>query len=355
MQYDVYGLGNALVDMEFRIDDGFLRRHGIDKGHMTLVAEERLLQLTAALHEYEPERMSGGSAANTIIAVQGFGGRTFYSCRLADDPTGRHFLADLGAAGVATNRNALAESAAGQSGRCLVLVTPDAERSMNTFLGISTALDTDDIDEAALAGSKYFYAEGYLSSSDSSLAAAVAARQLAESTGVKTAISLSDPSMVTYFRDNLTRILGNGVDYLFCNEEEALNWAGTDRIDLAVRELRDIGRTVCITLGKRAGFHRAGRRYQRGRRHLRRRMPVWLVQRHGQCRSRSLRQLRGRAADPDLRRAIPPTHGISAGARPLPGRRTGNCPARLIEVGSIRQPQARTSTPSATAARTASP
>lgn len=259
MQYDVYGLGNALVDMEFRVDDGFLRRHGIDKGHMTLVAEERLLQLTAALYEYEPERMSGGSAANTIIAVQGFGGRAFYSCRLADDPTGQHFLADLGAAGVATNRNALAASAAGQSGRCLVLVTPDAERSMNTFLGISTALDTDDVDEAALAGSKYFYVEGYLSSSDSSLAAAVAARELAESAGVKTAISLSDPSMVTYFRNNLTRILGNGVDHLFCNEEEALNWAGTDRIDLAVHELRDIGRTVCITLGKRGCLLATGR------------------------------------------------------------------------------------------------
>jgi fructokinase len=259
MNYDVYGLGNALVDMEFRIDDGFLRRHGIDKGHMTLVAEERLDQLTAALHEYTPERMSGGSAANAIIAVQGFGGRTFYSCRLADDPTGRHFLSDLNSAGVATNRNALTEDVPGKSGRCLVLVTPDAERSMNTFLGISTALNTGDIDEAALARSKYFYAEGYLSSADSSLAAAVAARELAESAGVKTAISLSDPSMVTYFRDNLTRILGNGVDHLFCNEEEALSWAGTDRLDLAVRELRDIGRTVCITLGRRGCLLVTGR------------------------------------------------------------------------------------------------
>jgi len=92
--------------------------------------------------------------------------------------------------------------------------------------------------------------EGYLSSSEDALAAAVAAREFAESAGVKTAISLSDPSMVTYFRANLARILGNGVDHLFCNEEEALSWAGTDRLDLAANELRDIGRTVCITLGK---------------------------------------------------------------------------------------------------------
>jgi fructokinase len=251
MSYDVYGLGNALVDMEFRVEDSFLRTHGIDKGHMTLVTEERLDALTAALHEHHPERMSGGSAANTIISIQCFGGQTFYSCRLADDPTGRHFLTDLGTAGVHTNRNALEHSMAGKSGRCLVLVTPDAERSMNTFLGISTALNTGDIDERALAASKYLYMEGYLSSADAALQAAVAAREFAESAGVRTAVSLSDPSMVTFFRDNLVRILGNGVDHLFCNEEEALSWAGTDRMDIATRELRDIGRSVWITLGKR--------------------------------------------------------------------------------------------------------
>jgi len=251
MNYDVYGLGNALVDMEYRVDDGFLRQHGIPKGHMTLVTEDRLDALTAALHEHQPERMSGGSAANTIIAVQGFGGRAFYSCRLAEDDTGNYFLSDLSAAGVGTNENARADRKLGQSGRCLVLVTPDAERSMNTFLGISTALNTADIDEAALATARYFYAEGYLSSSQDSLGAAIAARELAESAGVKTAISLSDPSMVTFFKDNLVRILGNGVDHLFCNEEEALSWAGTDRLDVAVAELRDIARSVYITLGKR--------------------------------------------------------------------------------------------------------
>lgn len=249
--YDVYGLGNALVDMEYRVDDGFLTRHGIAKGHMTLVDEPRLDALVADLSEYQPERMSGGSAANSIIAVQAFGGRSFYSCRLADDEVGAFFLKDLGAAGVATNGNAAAPDVDGQSGRCLVLVTPDAERSMNTFLGISTRLGTGDIDEAALAGARYFYAEGYLSSSPDALEAAIACRQLAESSGVKTAISLSDPSMVEFFRDNLVRILGNGVDHLFCNEEEALTWAGTDRLDIAVTELKDIGHSLNVTLGKR--------------------------------------------------------------------------------------------------------
>lgn len=252
--YDVYGLGNALVDMEYRVDDGFLVRHGIAKGHMTLVEEARLEQLVAELEEYHPERMSGGSAANTIIAIQGFGGRAFYSCRLAADPTGDYFLNDLRDAGVRTNDNAAAPAVAGKSGRCLVLVTPDAERSMNTFLGISTRLATTDIDEAALARARYFYAEGYLSSSPDSMAAAIACRELAESSGVKTALSLSDPSMVEIFRDNLGTMLGNGVDHLFCNEEEALQWARTDRLDIALTELKDIGRALNVTLGARGSM-----------------------------------------------------------------------------------------------------
>jgi len=250
--YDVYGLGNALVDMEYRIEDSFLRRHGIAKGHMTLVEEERLDALVADLEAYQAERLSGGSAANSILAVQGFGGKAFYSCKLADDDTGAFFLEDLSAAGVRTNHNA--RGSAGKSGRCLVLVTPDAERSMNTFLGISTELGIPEIDESALATARYFYVEGYLSSSSDSLAAAVACRELAEQSNVKTAISLSDPSMVEFFRDNLEKILGNGVDHLFCNEEEALSWAGTDRLDIAVNELKDIGRSLNITLGKQGSL-----------------------------------------------------------------------------------------------------
>ncbi|NBC23628.1 MAG: adenosine kinase [Gammaproteobacteria bacterium] len=252
--YDVYGLGNALVDMEFRVDDGFLTSHGIAKGHMTLVDEERLNALVAALADHEPERMSGGSAANTMIAVQGFGGKTFYSCRLADDEVGGYFLNDLRNAGIVTNDNAATPATSGQSGQCLVLVTPDAERSMNSFLGISTQLCPDEIDEQALRQSRYFYAEGYLSSGPDSLAAAIACRERAEAAGVKTAISLSDPSMVEIFRDNLVKILGNGVDHLFCNEEEALTWAGTDRLDIAVTELKDVGKALNVTLGKQGSL-----------------------------------------------------------------------------------------------------
>lgn len=245
--YDIYGLGNALVDTEYQVDDGYLREHGIDKGHMTLVDETRLRTLLKGLSERPAKRISGGSAANSIYAAQGFGNRTFYSCKVAKDQTGEHFLADLRDAGVRCNDNARNNS--GTSGECLILVTPDAERSMNTFLGISTALSEAEVDSSALCQSRFFYVEGYLSSNDSSLRAAIAAKAQAEAASVKTAISLSDTSMVVHFRAGLEQILGNGVDQLFCNEEEALSWARTDRLDVAIHELKDIARVCNITLG----------------------------------------------------------------------------------------------------------
>jgi sugar/nucleoside kinase (ribokinase family) len=248
-RYDVYALGNALVDMEFSVDDGFLRRHHIDKGHVTLVDEPRLDELLGSLRELDPKRTSGGSAANTMIAARAFGSPTFYSCKVADDDTGNFFLKDLGTIGVATNKQHSDPGA--KSGRCLVLITPDGERSMSTFLGISDKLTISELDEIALRRSKYAYIEGFLSSSATGAQAAIRCRELAEYDGVKTALTLSDASMVKIFRESLTAMLGNGVDHLFCNEEEALDWARTDRLDVAIAELKDIGRSVNITVGPR--------------------------------------------------------------------------------------------------------
>jgi fructokinase len=255
--YEIYALGNALVDMEFSVDDSFLTAHGIDKGHVTLVDEARLEGLLRSLRELEPRRTSGGSAANTMIAAQAFGSRTFYSCKVADDDTGAFFLEDLRTIGVATNKQK--PSSDGKSGRCLVLITPDAERSMNTFLGISDKLTVSEVDEKALRGSTYLYIEGYLSSSTTGCDAAIRCRELAESEGVKTAATLSDASMVRFFRDSMTAMLGNGVDHLFCNEEEALDWAGTDRLDIAIAELKDIARSINVTVGPRGSVVVSGR------------------------------------------------------------------------------------------------
>ena len=251
-RYDVYGLGNALVDMEYRVDDAFLAKHGIAKGQMTLVDEARIDALVNDLFGLTPDQCSGGSAANTVVAVQGFGGRGYYSCKVADDETGRFFLDNLAEFGIGTNPAAAADT--GKSGRCLVLVTDDAERSMNTFLGVSSTLGATEIDESALSSARIFYVEGYVSSAVGALEAASASRQLAEEHGVATAVSMSDPGIVTLFRDNLEHLLGNGVNQLFCNEEEALTWAGSDRLDIAITELKDVARTCNVTLGHRGSM-----------------------------------------------------------------------------------------------------
>ncbi len=255
--YDVYGLGNALVDMEFRVDDSTLRDLGIDKGQMTLVDAERQAELAAALAEQRVNRASGGSAANTCMALASLGGSAFYSCRVAGDETGHYFTADLNAAGVDSNPHDPDEP--GTSGTCLVMVTPDAERTMTTCLAISETLDANQLAPAALASAQWLYMEGYLASSQTASAAVARARELAAEHGVRTSLTLSDASMVNFFKDGLTAMLGNGIDLLFCNEQEALLWAGTDRMDVALAELKDIAQCVCATLGASGSIIQAGR------------------------------------------------------------------------------------------------
>lgn len=247
-RYDVCGIGNALLDFEYLVEDGFLGAQGIAKGHMTLVDDARMGLIETELRAAEVSlrsSMSGGSAANTVFAVQGFGGRGHYICRLGDDHAGRRFVADLRAAGVGI----AGRRGGGDTGRCLTLVTADAERTMTTCLGVSADLGPADVDEAVVAESEFLYIEGYLAAADGGRAAAVLARQIAEEAGARTSLSLSDPSMVLGCRDGLEEMLGNGVHQLFCNEEEALAWAGAERLDIALRELRDIAPNVNVTLG----------------------------------------------------------------------------------------------------------
>ena len=245
---DICGIGNALLDFEYLVEDGFLGALGVAKGHMTLVDDARMERIEAELRAAEvPLRssMSGGSAANTVFAVQGFGGRAHYVCRLGEDDAGQRFVADLRAAGVGI----AGRRGGGDTGRCLTLVTVDAERTMTTCLGVSADLGPADVDEAAVAQSTFLYVEGYLAAAEGGRAAAVLARQVAEDAGARTSLSLSDPSMVLGCRDGLEEMLGNGVHQLFCNEEEALAWAGAERLDIALRELRDIAPNVNVTLG----------------------------------------------------------------------------------------------------------
>ena len=253
-KYHVYGIGNALVDKEFEVEDSFLQSTSIEKGLMTLVEQDRLIEILESLKSTYglKKRASGGSAANTIIAVSYFGGNTYYSCNVANDETGDFYVNDLKAAGVDTNLGDDREE--GITGKCLVMVTPDAERTMNTYLGITADLSSKHLDEEAIKASEYLYIEGYLVSSESARPAAIEAKRIAEANGVKTAFTFSDPAMVQFFKDGLVEMIGEGVDLLFCNEAEALNYSDTDNIPEAIEQLKKIAKRFVITLGSKGAI-----------------------------------------------------------------------------------------------------
>lgn len=251
-KYKVYGVGNALVDTEIQVQDDELSSMGVEKGLMTLVDERRQHELVNHLrhHMVTAQRASGGSAANSMIATARFGGPTFYSCKVASDDNGDFYLTDLEAAGVTHNLHGDRQS--GITGRCLVLISPDAERSMNTYLGISETLAPTELVPEAIEHSEWVYIEGYLVTSKTSLDAASRTRELAEQKGVKTALSFSDPGMVEFFREGMEQILGDsGVDLLFCNEQEALTWANTDDLHVAIDSIKQVARQFAITLGSK--------------------------------------------------------------------------------------------------------
>jgi sugar/nucleoside kinase (ribokinase family) len=252
--YQVYGIGAALVDTEIEIHDDFLQTCNIEKGLMTLVDEERQHELMRLLegHLVASKRASGGSAANSIIAHSSFGGTTYYSCKVANDDNGRYYLNDLKMAGVDTDIDGVRET--GITGKCLVMISPDAERTMNTFLGISATLCEKNINYTALKNSEWLYIEGYLVTSDSGRHAAIKAREFAQANGVKTALSFSDPGMVQFFKDGLKAMTGSRIDLVFCNEHEALHWADTDNIETAIEHIKQVSNTFAITLGSKGAL-----------------------------------------------------------------------------------------------------
>jgi sugar/nucleoside kinase (ribokinase family) len=248
-KYMAYGIGAALVDTEIRVQDSDLEQMNVGKGLMTLVDQERQGELLSHLegHLVKANHASGGSAGNSMIAAAQFGGPTFMSCKVANDLDGDIYIADLEAAGV--DHCFTGGRGDGTTGKCLVLITPDAERSMNTFLGISETLSAEQLDAEAIAASEYLYIEGYLVTSPTGCAAAVKAREIAEAAGVKTALSFSDPGMVEFFRDGMAQIIGQRLDLIFCNKAEAMGWAQSDDLEVTIERLKQIANSFVITLG----------------------------------------------------------------------------------------------------------
>ncbi len=248
-KYHVYGIGNALVDIEFEVTDAFLSKYNVEKGMMTLVNEDIQYQLIKAIDQEAVVRKSGGSAANTVFALAQFGGNGFYSCKVANDEYGDFYLNDLRKVGIRTNLD-LVEREDGITGKCLVMVTDDAERTMNTYLGITTYLSPKEIDEQAIKDSEYVYIEGYLVASDTGFEAMKEVKKIAEANGVKTSLTLSDPSILDYFKGRFHDVIGASVDLLFCNEEEALMLTEKSNLDEAREALKQEAKRFVITQGQ---------------------------------------------------------------------------------------------------------
>ena len=248
-KYNVFGIGNALVDIEFEVEDHFFKTHGVEKGVMTLVDEKRQSSLVTAINWERVKKQGGGSAANTLIALSQFGGKGYYACKVANDDYGHFYLKDLHEVGLESNLHpSILED--GITGKCLVMVTPDADRTMNTFLGITSSLDISAVDEDAIKSSDYVYIEGYLVTSGNGKDAMKHTKDLAEKHGVKTSLTLSDPAIVAAFREGFNEVIGHGVDLLFCNEEEAMQFTETDNLLEAREKLKYIAKRFAITLGK---------------------------------------------------------------------------------------------------------
>lgn len=247
-KYNVYGIGNALVDLEFKVTHRFLEKHNVKKGLMTLVDEETQFNLIDDIDEEVMTPKSGGSAANTVIAVSQLGGRSFYSCKVAQDTFGDFYLSDMEEANIVTNFERQ-EREEGITGKCLVMVTDDADRTMNTFLGITSALSKEEVDARAIKNSEYVYIEGYLAASETGFEAMKLTKQIAEANNVKTALTLSDPSIVEGFKSQFDKVIGSKVDLLFCNRDEAKMFTGHKELSDAGKALKRIAQRFVITRG----------------------------------------------------------------------------------------------------------
>lgn len=233
-ELDVVGIGNALVDVLSHADDAMLDRQGLVKGTMQLVDEDRARVLYDAMGS--GVEISGGSAANTMVGVASFGGRAQYVGKVRDDQLGEVFGHDLRATGVGYDIPRATSGPA--TGRCLILVTPDAQRTMSTFLGASVRLGPADVDRALLSRARILYLEGYLFDPPEAQAAFRAAAAIAHAAGRKVALTLSDPFCVDRHRPAFLDLVQNHVDILFANEAEIRALYQVADFDSALRHVR---------------------------------------------------------------------------------------------------------------------
>lgn len=242
-QYDVVGLGNAIVDVIAPVDDAFLDAWDIRKNGMTLIEEDRAEALTRA--GTDALETSGGSGANTIAGIASLGGRAGYIGKVADDRLGQVFRAQMDEAGVPFPTPPLADGPA--TARSIIFVTPDGARSMNTYLGASVLFSPADVDADMVRAGEILYLEGYLFDREDAKAAFVHASEIATAAGRKVALTLSDNFCVDRHRDSFRHLIRGHVDILFANEEELLSLYETEDFDAALAALSEETSIAAVT------------------------------------------------------------------------------------------------------------
>lgn len=246
MSIDVYGVGNAIVDLQFEVSESELVQLDLKKGGMKLVDDQEQKELIKFLEGKEFIQTSGGSAANTIIAISQLGAKAGYDCQVSNDLFGRYYLEEMRALDIELGVKPVVE---GQTGTCVILITPDAERTMNTNLGVSAFLNKESVNYANIAKSKCLYLEGYLLSSENGFDVAIKSASHAKENGVMVAFTFSDAFIVDVFRERVISLL-KYVDLVFANKTEAEVFLGETDSSAFIDGIQKFVPNCAITLGE---------------------------------------------------------------------------------------------------------
>lgn len=252
-EFDVLGIGNVLMDIIAPVEDAFLTENSVEKGSMTLIDEPRALALNKALKTVSNiQEIAGGSAANTMFGIGALGLRAAYLGNVADDGVGKRISAGMAEGGVDFSSKPKITGPA--SGRCLIAVTPDGERSMSTFLGTSCLFTPKDIVKSKVESASCVYLEGYLFDTEPAKAAFVKVAEIARAAGRTVSLTLSDSFCVDRHRASFRHLVDNHVDILFANNDEILSLYETDSLDKALDELTNTKTVACVTRGEKGSI-----------------------------------------------------------------------------------------------------
>ena len=252
-KYDIFGIGGAIFDLEYHVEDSFFEEVSLQKGVRTLVTDAEQTHIINMLHNkgYKPTLSEGGgSAANSLTCARAFGSEVYFCCKVVSDYSGSIYLADMESKQIHMNENNMYEADPSHcTGRCLALVSNDAERTMATSLGVSNDFSIEDIDLEAVKQSKYMMIEGYLLEAEHSRKVCDYLQLKAQEYGVKIVLTLSDPVLVQKNRDHFLALLEKGIDIIVGNADEALALTNTDTHSAAVMSMMQYNAAYAITLG----------------------------------------------------------------------------------------------------------